>query len=87
MFDFRDAKAIMGELAECRRMHGEVYIRLCGFASTHTWESLRMSLIVQRPTNEPGFMPARVEQGAEYRLRDPGLRNGEVRRVSLRLAL
>jgi len=55
MFDFRDAKAIMGELAECRRMHGEVCIRLCGFASTHTWESLRMSLFVQRPTNEPAL--------------------------------
>jgi ribulose-bisphosphate carboxylase small chain len=23
MFDIRDAKAVMGELAECRRMHGE----------------------------------------------------------------
>jgi ribulose-bisphosphate carboxylase small chain len=63
MFDIRDAKAIMGELAECRRMHGEVYIRLCAFDSTHTWESLRMSFIVQRPTNEPGFMLARHEKG------------------------
>jgi ribulose-bisphosphate carboxylase small chain len=61
MFDIRDAKAIMGELTECRRLHENVYIRLCAFDSTHTWESLRMSFIVQRPAVEPGFMLARRE--------------------------
>ncbi len=61
MFDIRDAKAIMGELIECRRMHEECYIRLCAFDSTHSWESLRMSFIVQRPSVEPGFMLARRE--------------------------
>jgi len=63
IFDIRDAKAIMGELAECRRMHSEGYIRLCAFDSTHTWESLRVSFIVQRPSNEPGFMLARHAEG------------------------
>jgi ribulose-bisphosphate carboxylase small chain len=61
MFDIRDAKAVLGELAACRRMHEECYIRLCAFDSTHTWESLRLSFIVQRPSTEPGFMLARHE--------------------------
>ncbi len=61
MFDIKDAKAIMGELAACRRMHEDVYIRLCAFDSTHGWESLRLSFIVQRPAREPGFMLTRGE--------------------------
>jgi ribulose-bisphosphate carboxylase small chain len=66
MFDIKDAKAIMGELAQCRLMHGDVYIRLCAFDSTHTWESLRISFIVQRPANEPGFMLAQKPEGSRY---------------------
>ena len=61
MFDIRDAKAIMGELAECRRMHGELYIRLSAFDSTAGWESLRLSFIVNRPVEEPGFTLSRQE--------------------------
>lgn len=36
MFDIRDAKAIMGELKECRLMHGECYIRLCALIACIT---------------------------------------------------
>jgi ribulose-bisphosphate carboxylase small chain len=61
MFDIRDAKAIMGELAECRRMHGDLYIRLSAFDSKHGWESLRLSFIVNRPADEPGFSLVRQE--------------------------
>ncbi len=61
MFDIRDAQAVMGELAACRNAQTECYIRLSAFDSTHTWESLRLSFIVQRPTDEPGFMLARHE--------------------------
>jgi len=61
MFDIRDAKAIMGELNECRRMHGELYIRLSAFDSTPGWESLRLSFIVNRPASEPGFSLVRQE--------------------------
>jgi ribulose-bisphosphate carboxylase small chain len=61
MFDIRDAKAIMGELAECRRMYGELYIRLNAFDSTAGWESLRLSFIVNRPAEEPGFTLVRQE--------------------------
>ncbi len=61
MFDIRDAKAIMGELAECRRMYGELYIRINAFDSTAGWESLRLSFIVNRPAEEPGFTLSRQE--------------------------
>ncbi len=61
MFDIRDAKAIMGELAECRRMYGELYIRVNAFDSTAGWESLRLSMIVNRPAEEPGFTLSRQE--------------------------
>lgn len=61
MFDIRDAKAIMSELADCRRIHDDCYIRLSAFDATNTWESLRISFIVQRPKDEPGFMLTRSE--------------------------
>ncbi len=31
MFDLRDAAGIMRELADCRRVYGDRYIRICGF--------------------------------------------------------
>ena len=31
MFDLRDAAGVMKELADCRRVYGDRYIRLCGF--------------------------------------------------------
>ena len=68
MFDIRDAKAIMGELAECRRMYGELYIRVNAFDSTAGWESLRLSFIVNRPAEEPGFTLSRQE-GAGRQMR------------------
>jgi ribulose-bisphosphate carboxylase small chain len=68
MFDVRDAAAVMGELAECRRMHGEKYIRLSAFDSSPGWESLRLSFIVNRPREEPGFTLVR-EEGAGRALR------------------
>jgi len=54
MFDLRDAAGIMKELADCRRVYGDRYIRICGFDSSHGWESVRISFIVNRPANEPG---------------------------------
>lgn len=61
MFDIRDAAAVMYELAECRKVYGERYIRLSASDSTAGWESLRISFIVNRPANEDGFMLTRQE--------------------------
>ena len=34
------------------RLYGDRYIRLSAFDSSHGWESLRMSFIVNRPKDE-----------------------------------
>lgn len=62
MFDIRDAGAFMVELEECRKVCGDRhYIRLSAFDSSHGWESVKLSFIVGRPKNEPGFMLQRQE--------------------------
>jgi ribulose-bisphosphate carboxylase small chain len=61
MFDIKDAAGVMMELAECRKVHNHRYVRVSAFDSTHGWESLRISFIVNRPAEEPGFMLERQE--------------------------
>ena len=61
MFDVADAAAVMMELRECRRTYGDRYIRLSGFDSSHGWESVRISFIVNRPDPEPEFRVVRGE--------------------------
>jgi len=61
MFDIPDAAGVMMELAECRKAHGHLYIRLSAFDNTSNWESLRLSFIVNRPAEEPGFRLMREE--------------------------
>ncbi len=63
MFDVKDASAVMLELAECRKIYGERYIRLSASDSTHGWESVRLSFLVNRPKDEPGFDLQRQEVG------------------------
>jgi ribulose-bisphosphate carboxylase small chain len=62
MFDLKDAAAVMTELDACRKVYGEThYIRLSGFDSSHGWESVRTSFLVNRPKDEPGFRLVRQE--------------------------
>lgn len=62
MFDLADPKAVMKELAECRQAVGDHhYIRLSAFDSSHGWESVRLSFLVGRPKDEPGFALERRE--------------------------
>src|SRR5579884_3708258 len=61
MFDIRDAAAVMTELAACREVYGDRYIRISGFDATPNWESLRISFLVNRPVEEPGFQLVREE--------------------------
>ena len=57
--DVTGAVPVMAALAECRRAHPGLYIRLSAFDSSKGFESLALSFIVQRPTDEPGFDLAR----------------------------
>ena len=65
MFDLRDAAGVVQEVKECRKTFPNLYIRLMAFDSTRGIESIAMSFIVNRPTDEPGF--GLVRQEAEGR--------------------
>ena len=61
MFDLHDAAGVMLELKNCRKTFPQHYIRLMAFDSTRGVETIVMSFIVNRPTNEPGFKLVRQE--------------------------
>jgi ribulose-bisphosphate carboxylase small chain len=62
MFDVTDAAGVMLELNACRKAHAErYYIKVSGFDSSHGWESVRISFVVNRPSEEPGFRLKRQE--------------------------
>jgi ribulose-bisphosphate carboxylase small chain len=61
MFDLHDAGGVLQELNECRKTFPGLYVRLMAFDSTRGVESVAMSFIVNRPTNEPGFGLVRQE--------------------------
>ena len=61
MFDNPDAAAVVYELNECRKQYGDRYIRISGFDASHGWETIRLSFIVNRPAEEPGFRLSREE--------------------------
>lgn len=55
MFDLKDAAGVLVEVNACRKAFPDHYVKLNAFDSTHGWESLRLSFIVNRPKREPGF--------------------------------
>jgi ribulose-bisphosphate carboxylase small chain len=61
MFDLKDAAGIMKEVVACRNTFPSRYIKLNAFDSTRGVESVRLSFIVQRPAEEPGFELLRDE--------------------------
>ena len=63
MFDLKDPAAILLEINACRKTFPRHYVRVTAFDSTQGVESVRMSFIVNRPANEPGFRLVRSEQG------------------------
>ncbi len=61
MFDLRDAAGVMTEVEACRRTFPDHYVKVNAFDSTHGWESLRLSFLVNRPKQEPSFALSRQE--------------------------
>jgi ribulose-bisphosphate carboxylase small chain len=61
MFDLQDPKGVMIELDECRKAHGEKYIRINAFDDTRGVESVKISFIVNRPSDEPELHMQRTE--------------------------
>ncbi|OLZ08620.1 ribulose bisphosphate carboxylase small subunit [Sulfobacillus thermosulfidooxidans] len=68
MFDQKDAAAILYEVNECRKAYPNHYIRLNAYDPSRGRQSLRMSFIVNRPPNDPGFGLIRQE-GSDRQLR------------------
>jgi len=62
MFDIQDAAGVMLEVNHCRKTFPQHYVRVMAFDSTHGTESVVMSFIVNRPSNEPGFRVVRTEE-------------------------
>jgi len=56
MFQIKDGAAVLFEVNACRKANSEVYIKVNAFDNTRGVESMVMSFLVQRPTNEPGFV-------------------------------
>jgi ribulose-bisphosphate carboxylase small chain len=67
MFDLKDPAGVMDEVEECRKLYGDRYIRLSAFDASHGWESVKLSFLVNRPQDEPGFFLNRTE-GAGRRM-------------------
>ncbi|MDE1924335.1 MAG: ribulose bisphosphate carboxylase small subunit [Gammaproteobacteria bacterium] len=61
MFDLRDAAGAMQEVLACRSAHPHLYVRVNAFDSTRGFETTRLSFIVNRPKDEPGFSLTRQE--------------------------
>ena len=61
MFDLKDAAGLLAEINACRKTFPRHYVRVTAFDSTRGWETPRMSYLVNRPENEPGFALVRTE--------------------------
>jgi ribulose-bisphosphate carboxylase small chain len=61
MFDLKDAAGVLAEVQACRRAFPKHYVKVNAFDSTRGWETVRLSFIVNRPTEEPGFALERQE--------------------------
>ena len=61
MFDLKDAAGIMREVESCRKTFPNRYVKVNAFDATRGVESVRLSFIVQRPAEEPGFELVREE--------------------------
>lgn len=68
MFDIKDAAGIMFEVSACRKANANCYIKINAFDSSLGFETQRLSFIVNRPKDEPGFGVVRQEmQGRNIR--------------------
>jgi ribulose-bisphosphate carboxylase small chain len=55
MFDIQDPAAIMLELNACRKALPRHYVRISGYDRSLGRASTMLSIIVNRPPEEPGF--------------------------------
>jgi ribulose-bisphosphate carboxylase small chain len=61
LFDLHDAAAVMREVSACRAANRGYYVRINAFDAERGSETVRLSFLVQRPAQEPGFRLDRME--------------------------
>ena len=61
MFDIRDGAGVMSEVRACRNTFPRHYIKVNAFDASRGRESVRLSFIVNRPAEEPGYALVRQE--------------------------
>jgi ribulose-bisphosphate carboxylase small chain len=61
MFDLSDAAGVLAEVNECRKAKPEHYIRLNAYNANYGKQTVGLSFLVQRPSDEPGFRLERTE--------------------------
>ncbi len=61
LFELHDSAGALREVLACRDMHRSCYVRVNAFDSTRGFETTRLSFIVNRPAEEPGFLLKRHE--------------------------
>jgi ribulose-bisphosphate carboxylase small chain len=66
LFDLQDAAGALREVLACRKEHSRCYVRVNAFDSTRGFETTRLSFIVNRPADEPGFLLKRHEMEGRH---------------------
>jgi ribulose-bisphosphate carboxylase small chain len=61
MFDIKDPAGVMLEVTACPKARATKYIKILAFDHRKGFETIRMSFIVNRPAEEPGFDLVRAE--------------------------
>ncbi len=55
MFDLTDPRAALTEIQACREAFPNQYVKVSAFDNRKGRETIALSFLVQRPSNEPGF--------------------------------
>jgi ribulose-bisphosphate carboxylase small chain len=72
MFDLKDAAGVLLEINACREAHADKYVKVLAFDARKGFETVRMSYLVNRPAEEPGFELVRADgpgRSVHYTLR------------------
>ncbi|CAN5294156.1 ribulose bisphosphate carboxylase small subunit [soil metagenome] len=61
MFDLVEPDGVLAQIRECRATFPERYVRVTAYDARLGRQTTAMSFLVQRPSDEPGFLLTRVE--------------------------
>jgi ribulose-bisphosphate carboxylase small chain len=61
MFDLEEPDGVIAQINECRQAFPEHYVRVLAYDARLGKQTTAMSFLVQRPTDEPGFILDRIE--------------------------